>query len=200
MRRFLAVLFTSSAVVAAVLPAAADTPSRQLEYTVVASSGGAERHATVRIDFVGGSADRLMIVNVGETDDTALSNAVNVGILASGGLRVEGAQSLTSEEDAILAFMSLESEDLIAMGPGDHWERKGETAGGHYLMRFNVTGVTPDGKMTFNVTRDLTHDDGTAAHWAGTLTYDQNAVVPSAITLAGAGALTIRLTRDTFGH
>jgi hypothetical protein len=32
------------------------------------------------------------------------------------------------------------------------------------------------------------------------LSYDQNAVVPSAITLAGAGALSIRLTRDTFAH
>jgi len=182
------------------VPALADTPTRQLEYAVVATNGGAARHATVRVDFVGGSAERLMIVNVGETDDTSLSNAANVGILASGALQVEGAASLTSEEEAICAFMSLESEDLIAMGPGDHWERKGVTSGGRYLMRFAVTGVAPDGKMDFNVTRDLYRDNGSTVHWSGTLTYDQNAVVPAAITLGGDATLSIRLTRDTFVH
>ncbi len=175
-------------------------PSRQLEYAVIATSGGMERHATVRVDFVGGSAERLMFVNIGERDDTAVANAASVGILAAGGLRVQGQQALTSEEEAICAFMSLESEDLIAMDAGDHWERKGPTAGGRYLMRFAVTGVRPDGTMQFNVTRDVYRDNGSTAHWTGTMTYDQNAVVPSAITLAGEAALSIRLTRDTFKH
>jgi hypothetical protein len=200
MRRFFASLLSTSAVLAATAPAFADAPARHLEYAVVAMNGGAARHATVHVDFVGGSAERLMIVNVAETDDTALSNAANVGILASGALRVEGTQALTSEEEAICAFMSLESEDLIAMGPGDHWERKGLTAGGRYLMRFAVTAVAPDGKMDFNVTRDLYRDNGSTVHWSGTLNYDQNAVVPAAITLGGDATLTIKLTRDTFVH
>lgn len=198
MRRYLASLLTLSAVLAPAVPVWADGPSRQLEYTVVASSGGVDRHATVRVDFVGGSAERLMIVNVGEIDDRSPARAASVGILAAGGLRVEGNQQLTSEAEAICSFMSLESEDLIAMGPGDRWERKGVTAGGRYVIRYVVTSVSPDGYMQFNVTRDVLHDDGSIAHWTGTLTYDVNAVVPSQIALAGDAALSIRLSRDTF--
>jgi hypothetical protein len=202
MRRFLASVLTSALTfsLAAALPARADGPSRELEYAVVASSGGAERHATVRIDFVGGSPDRVMDVDVDERDDRADGPLAYVGIEPSGSLRLDSVQGLTSEEEAICTFMSLESEDLIAMGPGDHWERRGAVPGGRYLTRYTVVGVQPDGSLEFQISRDLFRADGSVVRWAGRMLYDANGVVPTEITLTGDAVLSIRLVRDTFRH
>jgi hypothetical protein len=202
MRRFIASVLSSSLTLtlslAAALPARADGPSRELEYAVVASSGGVERHATVRVDFVGGSPDRVMDVDVDERDDTAAGPLAYVGIEPSGALRLDALQSLTSEEEAICTFMSLESEDLIAMGPGDHWERKGLVPGGRYLTRYTVAAVEPDGSLEFQLSRDLYRADGSVVRWTGRMRYDANGVVPTEIVLTGDAALSIRLVRDTF--
>lgn len=200
MRRFIASVLTSSLALslAAVLPARADGPSRELEYAIVASNGGVQRHATVRVDFVGGSPDRVMDVDVDERDDVADGPLAYVGIEPSGSLRIDAMQQLTSEEEAICTFMSLESEDLIAMGPGDHWDRKGSVPGGRYLTHYAVVAVEPDGSLDFDISRDLVRGDGSVVHWAGRMVYDANGVVPTEITLTGAGALSIRLVRDTF--
>ncbi len=184
----------------AALPAGASGPTRELEYAVVTSNGGVARHETVRVDFVGGSSERLTNVNVGEFDDGNARAVAYVGIEPSGSLRVDPVESITSEEEAILTFMSLESEDLIAMGPGDHWERRGVVPTGHYVTRYAVTAVHDDGALEFHVTRELYRDDGSVVRWDGRMVYDQEGVVPTEITLNGDAALSIRLTRDTFRH
>lgn len=200
MRRFLAAVLSSSLPLLTVVPAAAELPSRHLEYAVVATSGGVARRATVTVDFIGGSAERTMTVNVDEIGASGEQN-VYVGIQPNGSLLTRTAYSLTSEEDAICSLMSMESEDLAGVSRGDHWEREGQVPGGRHHTRYSVLGVKDDGLVEFAVSRDLLHYDGSIARWRGTMLYDAGAFVPATITLNGdASALTIRLVHDTFKH
>ena len=178
---------------------------------MVATSGGIARRATVTIDFVGGSAEHTMSVNVDEIGAFGEQRAY-VGIEPSGSLRAGALRSLTSEEDAICSLMAMESEDLAGVSRGDHWEREGPVPGGRHHTRYSVLGVNDDGLVEFAVARDLLRDDGSVARWHGTMLYDAGAFVPATITLNGsvsgdadpAGgrnvALTIRLVHDTFKH
>ena len=211
MRRFLAAVLSSSLPLLTVVPAAAEAPSRHLEYSVVATSGGIARRATVSIDFVSGSAERTMNVNVDEVGAFGEEQAY-VGIEPTGSLRAGATRTLTNEEDAICSLMSMESEDLAAVSRGDHWEREGPVPGGRHHTRFSVLGVNNDGLVEFAVSRDLLHNDGSVTRWRGTMLYDAGAFVPATITLNGNVngdndpgdsqnvALTIRLVHDTFKH
>ena len=212
MRRFLAAVLSSSLPLLAAVPAAADAPSRQVEYAVVATSGGVARRATVRVDFIGGSANRVMRVNVDEYVDDSTARHAFVGIEPTGSLSAADVVQLTSEEETICSMMSIESEDLAGVSTGDHWEREGPVPGGRHHTRFSVLGVDDAGYVEFAVARDLQHDDGSSARWRGTMHYDANGFVPATITLNGnlsAGsdaavgrnvAMSIRLVRDTFKH
>jgi len=212
MRRFLAAVLSSSLPLLAVVPAEADAPSRQVEYAVVATSGGIARRATVTVDFIGGSAERVMNVNVDEVIDDNTERDADVGIEPSGSLLSTSVRQLTAEEETICSLMSLESEDLAGVSTGDHWEREGPVPGGRHHTRFAVLGVDDDGYVEFAVSRNLQHYDGSSAQWRGTMHYDANGFVPASITLNGslsnsddpaAGrsvAMTIRLVHDTFKH
>ncbi len=212
MRRFLAAVLSSSLPLLAAVPAGADTGSRQLEYAVVATSGGVARRATVTVDFVGGSAERVLTVNVDEIVDDNTERHAYVGIEPSGSLRATTVQSLTSEEEAICSLMAMESEDLAGVSTGDSWEREGPVPGGRHHTRFSVLGVDDDGFVEFAVSRDLIRNDGSVARWRGTMHYDAGGFVPSTITLngkliaadaPGGGrnvAMSIRLLHDTFKH
>jgi len=212
MRRFLAAVLSSSLPLLAAVPAGADTASWQLEYAVVATSGGVARRATVTVDFVGGSAEHLMTVNVDEVVDDNTEREAYVGIEPSGSLRATTVQSLTSEEEAICSLMAMESEDLSGVSTGDSWEREGPVPGGRHHTRFSVLGTDDDGFVEFAVSRDLVHNDGSVARWRGTMHYDAGGFVPATITLNGnlipagdpaAGrnvAMSIRLLHDTFKH
>jgi hypothetical protein len=212
MRRLLAAVLSSSLPLLAALPAEADGPSRQVEYAVVATSGGVARRATVRVDFIGGSAERVMRVNVDEMVDDRTARHAFVGIEPSGSLSAADVLQLTSEEETICSMMSMESEDLAGISIGDHWEREGPLPGGRHRTRFSVLGVDDAGYVEFAVSRDLQHDDGSSARWRGTMHYDANGFIPATITLNGnliAGddpasgrnvAMSIRLVHDTFKH
>jgi hypothetical protein len=200
MRRFLAAVLSSSLPLLAAVPAQAG-PSRQLQYAVVATSGGIARRATVVVDFVSGSAERVMNVNVDEIADGAVQQDAYIGIEPSSSLLGDVLGSLTTEEDAICSLMAMESEDLAAVSIGQHWERQGPVPGGHHHTRFSVLGVNDDGLVQFAVSRDLERNDGTVARWRGTMLYNANDFVPSTITLNGENiALSIRLVHDTFKH
>jgi hypothetical protein len=213
MRRFLAAVLSSSLPLLAVVPAEADAPSRQVAYAVVATSSGVVRRATVTVDFIGGSAERVMSVDVDEDVDTGIVRHDNVGIEPTGSLRADTDQQLTAEEETICSLMSMESEDLAGVSTGDHWEREGAVPGGHHRTRFAVLGVDEAGYVEFAVSRDLVRDDGSSARWRGTMHYDANGFVPATITLNGSlsdgddpsaaarsVAMTIRLVHDTFKH
>jgi hypothetical protein len=212
MRRFLAAVLSSSLPLLAVVPAEADGPSRQVQYAVVATSGGVARRATVTVDFIGGSAERVMSVNVDEVVDDSTSRHAFVGIEPTGSLRANTVAQLTAEEETICSLMSMESEDLAGVSTGDHWEREGPVPGGRHHTRYSVLGVDDDGFVEFAVARDLQHSDGSSARWRGTMHYDANGFVPATITLNGdltaggdapAGrnvAMSIRLVHDTFKH
>jgi hypothetical protein len=211
MRRFLAAVLCSSLPLVSGSPVNAG-PSRTLEYTVLATSSGSARRATVTIDFLGGSAERVMNVDVNEVGDEGAQRDAEVGIEPSGALLADSTPSLTSEEEAICSLMALESEDMAGVDVGDHWERQGPVPGGRNHTRFAVLGMTDDGLVRIAVTRDLVRDDGSVARWNGTLLYDADSSVPSTITLNGnvssdddltGGrdvAMTIRLVHDTFKH
>jgi hypothetical protein len=210
MRRFLAAVLSSSLPLLAVVPAEAG-PSRTLEYSVVATSGGIARRATVTVDFRGGSAERVISVNVAEVVDDNTQRKNDIGIEPSGALRANALQ-LTAETETICSLMSMESEDLAGVSTGDHWERSGAVPGGRHHTRYAVLGVDNKGFVEFSVSRDSLHDDGTSARWRGTMHYDADAAVPATIVLNGdlsAGddrangrnvAMTIRLVHDTFKH
>lgn len=210
MRRFLAAVLCSSLPLAIGQPAGADG-GRTLQYSVLATSGGIARRATVTVDFVGGSAERMMDVNVDEVGDAGAFDGA-LGIEPSGALRAESPLVLTNEEEAVCSLMALESEDMYGVAVGDHWDREGPVPGGRNRTHFAVLGVTDDGLVQLSLTRDLVRNDGSVARWNGTMLYDAESSVPSAITLngnvsAGAGpadgrnvAMTIRLIHDTFKH
>jgi hypothetical protein len=212
MRRFLAAVLSSSLPLLAVVPAEAAAPSRQLEYSVVATSGGVARRTNVKIDFIGGSANRVMNVNVDETGAPGEYRGASVGIEPSGSLRADTVRELTNEEEAICSLMAMESEDLAGVSTGDHWEREGPVPGGRHHTRFSVLGVNDAGVVEFAVARDLQHADGSVARWHGTMLYDSNAFVPSTITLNGNVsfddgpgdgrnvAMSIHLIHDSFKH
>ena len=151
------------------LPAEADAPARQLEYAVVATRGGVARRATVRVGFIGGSAERLMTVEVDGT---------YVGIDPTGSLRADALRPLTNEEEAICSLMAMESEDLAGVSIGDHWESEGPVPGGRHHTRFSVLGVNDAGLVEFAVSRDLLRNDGSVARWRGTMLYDADSFVP----------------------
>jgi hypothetical protein len=210
MRRFFAAVLASSLPLLAAVPAAADGPSRQVQYAIVATSGGIARRATVTVDFIGGSINRVMNVNVDEAIDDNTQRQASVGIEPTGALRSADAAQLTAEEETICSLISMGSEDLEGVETGDHWEREGALPGGRHHTRFSVIGVTDTGYVDFAVARDLRHNDGSSAQWRGTMHYDSTAAVPATIALNGsliasddpaAGrnvAMTIRLVHDTF--
>ncbi|MGA2392284.1 MAG: hypothetical protein ABSH03_02910 [Candidatus Lustribacter sp.] len=179
---------------------------------MVATSGGIARRATVTIDFVGGSAERVMNVDVDEVGDAGQMLDAAIGIEPSGALRAESPSGLTNEEEALCSLMALESEDMYGVGVGDHWERQGPVPGGRHHTRFSVLGVTDDGLVQLAVSRDLVRDDGSVARWSGTMLYDADSSVPATITLNGNVsadndpadgrniAMTIHLIHDTFKH
>ena len=210
MRRFLAAVLSSSLPLIAAAPAEADGPLREVQYAVVATSGGIARRATITVDYIGGSINRVMNVNVDEAIDDNTERQAAVGIEPTGALRTGDVAQLTAEEETICSLISMGSEDLEGVETGDHWEREGALPGGRHHTRFSVLGLDDAGYVDFAVARDLHHDDGSSAHWRGTMHYDATAAVPAAIVLNGslsAGeavpdarnvAMTIRLVRDTF--
>lgn len=197
MRRFLAAVLASSLPLLPAAPAGAD--GRTLQYAVVSTIGGVSRQASVTVDFIGGSADRVMNASVGETDSGGERVPATVGIEPSGSLRAN--YLLTDEEDAICSLMALESEDMDGVGVGDHWDRGGPVPGGMQHTRFNVLHVRDGGLIELSVAHELRRDDGRLSQWNGTMLYNATDFVPSTITLRGNdGALTIRLVHDTFKH
>src|SRR5580658_5293998 len=211
MRRFLAAVLSSSLPLLVAAPADA-VGGRTLQYSVLATSGGIARRATVTIDFIGGSAERMMNVNVDEVPDAGPPLDATIGIEPTGALRAESPSGLTNEEEALCSLMALESEDMYGVGVGDHWERQGPVPGGRHHTRFSVLGVTDAGLVQLAVSRDLVRDDGSVARWNGTMLYDAESSVPSTITLngnvsasndpadSGNIAMQIHLIHDTFKH
>jgi hypothetical protein len=210
MRRFLAAVLSSTLPLLAGVPAEAAGSSRQVQYAVVATSGGVARRATITVEFVGGSINRVLNVNVAEAIDDDTERQAYVGIEPTGALRSADVAQLTAEEETICSLISMGSEDLEGASMGDHWEREGALPGGRHHTRFSVLGVTDTGYVDFAVARDLRHDDGSSAQWRGTMHYDSTAAVPATITLNGSllanddpaehrnVAMTIRLVHDTF--
>jgi len=211
MRRFLAAVLSSSLPLLVVVPADA-TGGRTLQYSVVATSGGIARRATVTIDFIGGSAERTMNVDVDETGDGGPVAGAAIGIEPTGALQAESPAGLTNEEEALCSLMALESEDMYGVGVGDHWERQGPVPGGRHHTRFSVLSVTDEGLVQLAVSRDLVRNDGSVARWSGTMLYDADSSVPSTISLngnisghadpadSGNVAMQIHLIHDTFKH
>jgi len=210
MRRFLAAVLSSSLPLLAVVPAEADGPARTVQYAVVATSGGVARRATITVDYLGGSSERVMNVGVDEVVDDNTERQASVGIEPTGALLSRDVEQLTAEEETICSLISMDSEDLEGVSTGDHWEREGAVPGGRHHTRFAVLGMDDEGYVDFAVARDLQHNDGSSARWRGTMHYDATGAVPATITLNGnltagddpAGArnvaMTIRLVHDTF--
>ena len=89
--------------------------------------------------------------------------------------------------------MAMKIEDLAGVSIGDHWEREGPVPGGRHHTRFSVLGVNDAGLVEFAVSRDLLRNDGSVAHWRGTMLYDADSFVPATITLNG----NVRLSNST---
>jgi len=211
MRRLFAAVLSLSLPLFVGVPAVQAAPGRTLEYSVLATSGGIARRATVTVDFIGGSAERVMNVDVDEVGEDGVQFGADVGIEPTGSLESDK-QSLTSEEEAICSLMALESEDMAGVAQGDHWDRSGPVPGGHQHTQFVALGSTDDGLIQLAVTRDTMRNDGSVARWRGTMTYDADAFVPATISLTGNVssdddpvdgrdvAMTIHLIHDTFKH
>ncbi len=209
MRRFFAVPLVSLFLLTA-LPAAADPPLREVEYRVTAVRDGLVSHAVVRVDFVGGSAQDQVVVDVDEIDGIGERPAPAIAIDRSGSLRSEAALALSAEEDLICSFMGLESENMTGVGRGDRWERLTDSPGRHNRTRYTVLDAR-QGYVQLSVQRESVNGDGAVTRWNGTLVYDATGVVPTRIALNGlfsgdgtwtSGtrnlAMAIELRRDTF--
>lgn len=184
---------------------------RELEYSVSATSNGVPYQARVRVAFVGGDASSAMFVDVTEAVDGEERTVSDVSIDRSGAIACAERSRMTIEQEAIVALISLESENLSGVERGDHWERAGSVPRGRHRTSFAVLRAPSDGYIDMAVARNVALDDGSTAEWRGKMTYDERAVVPSAIVLtgslrAGTGldepsrnvSLAIRLTHDSY--
>ena len=200
MRRILAVLLTVALPWLIATPAGA-APLREVEYSVSAVRDGRSVSLDRTRRFSRRQRENVIAVSVDERDARGERRTPYVGIGSDGLAETFRDAGLSDEEEAICAFMSLESEDMDGVAPGDRWERQGPAPGGNYIAHYAVLGVGTDGYVEIGVARDVSHGDGSVSQWRGTMLYDVTGVVPAAITLNGEGvALSIRLTGDTFKH
>ena len=182
---------------------------REVEYGVTAVRDGLVSHALVRVDFVAGSAQDQMVVDVDEIDGVGERPAPAVAIDRSGSLRSDADSALSAEEDLICSFMALESENMTGVARGDRWERITQSPGRRNRTRYTVLDAR-QGYVQLSVQRESINANGAATRWNGTLVYDATGVVPTRISLNGLFsddgswtgtrnlAMAIELRRDTF--
>jgi hypothetical protein len=67
-----------------------------------------------------------------------------------------------------------------------------------YCSGYNVTRNDGRGHVILAVTRAVSYDRGERSSWSGTIEYDANAFVPTAVAFNGSASVRLRLKSDTF--
>ena len=205
-----AVLIVGVLLFASLVPASAD-PLRHLDYRVNLSGEGAPRTGTVHLDMIASRGEGAVVVDVAEEMRDSDASPIRVGINRGGGIATDSDQLLSDSELALVTVMALESENMNGVDVGDQWTRQTGVPGGRCTTAFKVTKNDGQGHIGVAMTRTLHFAGGQQATWHGTVDYDANTFVPTAITFTGvmssfddahAGlhqvSLRLRLLQDSF--
>ena len=189
--------------------AAPAEPLRHVDYRVAFGLDGRPTNGTIRLEFVSAHGEGAVTVDV--ADDDAVP--VRARIDRQGHIATVLDQTLSDVDLALLGAVALEAENLNGVDVGDQWQRTTRIPGGRSTAHYKVTGNDSRGRVNLSVARTTTCDNGESATWRGTIEYDANAFVPTAIALTGrvhtfddpeaksrAVSVSLKLLRDSFSH
>jgi hypothetical protein len=177
-----ALIWPASAVVPA---AAANAPLRHLEYSVGRGIDGRTERGLLVVDILAASNASGLTVDLDEQIGGNDQWTPRVSVDPKGVIDVPDDSALTDEEEAVLYFLSLDTENMTGLGKGDAWERSGALPDGRHLTRYAVLDADGNGALDLQVTRTIMRDDGSTGSWRGRMQYDANDVVPLGFTLNG---------------
>lgn len=195
-----------------VLGMASPTPAasmRHVSYRLAFGLDGAPSSGLVRLDFIAAHGGGAVTVDV--ADDDAIP--VRAKIDPSGHIETVFDQNLSDPDLALLNSVALESENLNGVEAGDRWLRFTRIPGGRATTQYKVTRNDDRGHISMAVSRNVQCADGEVSTWRGSVEYDANAFVPTAIALSGrvhntddpdarphAVSVSMKLVSDTFAH
>jgi hypothetical protein len=181
---------------------------RHVDYRLSSGLDGGPGSGTVRLDFVAAHGGGAVTVDV--ADDDAVP--VRAKIDRSGHIETVLDQTLSEADLALLNTVALETENLNGVEVGDQWMRTTRIPGGRATMQYKVTRNDDRGHVALAVARTV-DADGDVSTWRGTVEYDANSFVPTAIALTGrvhssddpdarprALSVSMKLVNDTFAR
>jgi mRNA-degrading endonuclease toxin of MazEF toxin-antitoxin module len=165
-------------------PVRSDHALRALQYVVSERIDGQRIGATVSVEITNMTADRGFGVDIREERDGGSSDA-HVIVDQFGSIATPRGEWLTREEQAVLYFLSLSSQNLTGMDRGDAWKADGTLPNGHHETRYTVLRTLSGGRINLGVTRSIWMDNGETSSWRGDIVYDYQAIMPVSISLNG---------------
>jgi hypothetical protein len=206
-----ALLCTQGANAEVTIPSRSDHALRALEYTVTERVDGHRIGATVSVAITNMTADRGFGVDVREEVANGDTADTHVNVDRYGSITARRGEPLTREEQAVLYFLSLSSQNLTGMDKGDAWKANGTVPDGHHETHYTVLRSLSNGRIDLAVTRSIWLDSGETSSWRGAVVYDYQAIMPVSISLNGRirsrgeaalhtsdVAIEMRLRADTF--
>lgn len=168
-----------------VAPAATNAPLRHLEYTVGRGVDGRMQQGVLVVDILSASSARGLTVDLDEKIAGNDQWTPHVSIDPKGVIDVPDDSALSDEEEAVLYFLALDTENMTGLAKGDSWERAGALPDGRHLTRYAVLGADGNLVLDLQVTRTIMREDGSTGSWRGRMQYDANDVVPLGFALSG---------------
>jgi hypothetical protein len=165
-------------------PLRSDHALRALQYSVSERIDGQRIGATVSVEITNMMSDRGFGVDIREERDGDSTDA-HVTVDQYGSIATRRGEWLTREEQAVLYFLSLSSQNLTGMDKGDEWKANGTVPSGHHETRYTVLRTLSGGRIDLGVTRSIWMDNGETSSWRGAVVYDYQAIMPVSISLNG---------------
>jgi len=167
------------------VPSHASAALRSLQYAVTERVDGRRVGGTVAVAITSINDDRGFGVDVREEMGDEDAVRVHANVDRYGAIFVRRGESLTREEQAVLYFLALSSQNLTGMDKGDEWRANGTVPDGHHETRYTVLRSLSDGRIDLGVTRSIWLSNGETSSWRGTVVYDYQAIMPVSISLSG---------------
>lgn len=182
---------------------------RHVDYRLAFGLDGAPTSGMVRLDFVLAHGEGAVTVDLAD-DDAA---PVRAKIDRSGAIDTIRDQTLSNADLTLLNVIALETENLNGVEVGDQWSRTTRIPGGRATTHYKVTRNDDRGHVSLVVAWTVQCSDGAFSTWRGTVEYDANRFVPTAIAITGrlraldapdarshAVTVSMKLVSDTFTH
>jgi len=152
-------------------PARASAPLRALEYAVSERVDGHRVAGTVAVAITSINDDRGFAVNVREAIGDE-ETAVEANVDRHGAITMRRGDRVTREEQAVLYFLALGSENLTGMDKGDEWRADGAVPEGRQETHYTVLRSLSNGRIDLGITRAIWMNNGDTSSWRGRVFYD----------------------------